>query len=78
MMEFKNLKSELFKFKDLKISPFVHPIVNYGIHAAVGHCQPIESQVHVLGVPGKILILCEFQVLRSGKLCKDVDNKGNM
>ena len=62
MMEFRILKSELFKFKDLKISPCVHPIVNYGIHAAVGHCQPIESQVHVLGVPGKILILCEFQV----------------
>ena len=32
--------------------PFVHPIVDDGIDAAVGHCQPIEGQVHVWGVPG--------------------------
>ena len=32
--------------------PFVHPIVYDGVDAAVSHCQPIESQVHVWGVPG--------------------------
>ena len=32
--------------------PFVHPIVDDGVDAAVGHCQPIEGQVHVWGVPG--------------------------
>ena len=34
--------------------PFVHPIVDEGVDTAVGHGQPIEGQVHVGGVPGKI------------------------
>ena len=32
--------------------PLVHSIVHYGVDAAVGHCKPVEDEVHVLGVPG--------------------------
>ena len=31
--------------------PLVHSIVHYGVDAAVGHCKPVEDEVHVLGVP---------------------------
>lgn len=43
--------------------PFVHPIVYDGVDAAVSHCQPIEGQVHVWGVPGSNPgILCEHNL----------------
>jgi len=32
--------------------PPVHPVVDQGVDTAVGHGQPVEQQVHVLGVPG--------------------------
>ena len=31
--------------------PLVHPIVYYWVDTTICHCQPIESQVHVWGVP---------------------------
>ena len=31
--------------------PPVHPVVDQGVDTAVGHGQPVEQQVHVLGVP---------------------------
>ena len=33
-------------------SPLVHPVVDNRIDAAVEHGQPVEEEVHVLGVPG--------------------------
>ena len=56
----RNLKHFRFEFVHFSISkertmikpPFVHPIVYDGVDAAVSHCQPIEGQVHVWGVPG--------------------------
>ena len=33
-------------------SPLIHPVVDDGVDAAVGHGQPVEQQVHVLGEPG--------------------------
>ena len=32
--------------------PLIHPVVDDGVDAAVGHGQPVEQQVHVLGEPG--------------------------
>ena len=37
------------QFKDL---PLVHCIVDDGVDAAVEHGEPVEDEVHVLGVPG--------------------------
>ena len=38
--------------------PLVHPIVYYWVDTTICHCQPIESQVHVWGVPGETM--CAF------------------
>ena len=35
--------------------PLVHPIVYYWVDTTICHCQPIESQVHVWGVPEKTM-----------------------
>ena len=36
--------------------PFIHPVVDEGVDTGVGHCQPVECQVHVWCVPGKVNI----------------------
>lgn len=56
--------------------PVVHPVVDGGVDAGVGHCQPVEGQVHVLhvGAHGQrrhVVRVDEVRVVRQPAACEN-------